>query len=334
MSPSQKNNLVGIKPTVGLTSRHLVIPISSHQDTIGPMARTVKDAAIILTAIAGVDPKDNYTFAIPHCGKIPDYVAACDAGALKGARIGIPYNVVSTIAASAELTAYYEAIELMRAEGAIIVDANFTVPSPNTSSIVLQADFISDLAAYLSELTYNPNEISSLADLRAFTQSFPLEDWPDRDTATWDSALALGYNNSDIRFWEALQQNYYYGGEGGLLGAVQRNGLDAVVLPTSSSAGRAAIVGAPIVTVPLGFYPADTPVTTNARGLVSRGPKIPYVHPLSPSSQGTLPIDMSQLWSRFLGREVHRGNTDWACVCFRAEDHGAKSGPALYCSEH
>ena len=91
MSPSQKGNLVGIKPTVGLTSRYLVIPISEHQDTVGPMARTVKDAAIILQAIAGKDRNDNYTAAIPFdCDKMPDYVAALDKDGLAGARIGIP----------------------------------------------------------------------------------------------------------------------------------------------------------------------------------------------------------------------------------------------------
>ena len=65
ISPSDANNLVGIKPTVGLTSRDLVIPISEHQDTVGPMARTVKDAAYVLQAIAGLSPYDNYTSAIP-----------------------------------------------------------------------------------------------------------------------------------------------------------------------------------------------------------------------------------------------------------------------------
>jgi len=117
--------------------------------------------------------------------------------------------------------------------------------------------------------------VHSLADVRAFTQSFPAEDWPDRNTATWDAALALGYNNTDIRFWEELQRNYYWGGEGGMLGAIERNELDALVMPTSQSASRAAIVGAPIVTLPLGFYPADTRVTTSSRGLVTGGPKLP-----------------------------------------------------------
>jgi amidase len=274
LSPSQRNNLVGIKPTVGLTSRYLVIPISEHQDTIGPMTRTVKDAAIILSAIAGVDPKDNYTFAIPHSGKIPNYVTACRPGALQGARIGIPYNILTT-EAGPELSAFNSAVNLMKSSGAIIIDANFTVPSPNTSSIVLEADFVSNLATYLSELTYNPHNINSLSQLRQFTYNDTLEQYPDRNMARWDSAVANGLNNTDGRAWAALQDNYYYGGEGGLLGTIRRNNLDAVILPTSQSAGRAAIVGAPVITVPLGFYPPETTVLTNVRGLVTRGPNVP-----------------------------------------------------------
>lgn len=90
--PSHKNGIVGVKPTMGLTSRHLVIPCTEHQDTVGPMARTVRDAAAVLQAIAGYDPKDNYTSVIPH---IPGYVSACKANALHGARIGIPWNVIT-----------------------------------------------------------------------------------------------------------------------------------------------------------------------------------------------------------------------------------------------
>lgn len=93
VSPSDANNLVGIKPTVGLTSRFLVIPISQHQDTVGPMARTVKDAAYLLAAIAGKDTNDNYTSAIPY-DPLPDYVAACNFSALAGKRLGVPRNVI------------------------------------------------------------------------------------------------------------------------------------------------------------------------------------------------------------------------------------------------
>jgi amidase len=276
LSPSQKGNLVGIKPTVGLTSRYLVIPISEHQDTVGPMARTVKDAAMILQAIAGPDSHDNYTSAIPNGGTLPDYVAALKLDALKGARIGVPYNAINFTSAPVEIAAFKTAITTLESLGATIVSANFTVASPNTTSIVLGADFVSDLANYLSELSYNPNNIHSLSDLRAFTQSFPAEDYPDRNTATWDAALALGYNNSDIRFWTEYQKNQYWGGEGGMLGAIARNNLDALIMPTSQSPGRAAIVGAPVVTVPMGFYPATQPVVKTSRGLVTTGPKVPF----------------------------------------------------------
>jgi amidase len=96
--PSGKNNLVGIKPMLGLTSRHLVIPLSEHQDTMGPMARTAKDATHLLQAIAGIDSSDNYTLTIPNKGKLPDYVAVCQSSSFDGARIGIPRNVISTLA--------------------------------------------------------------------------------------------------------------------------------------------------------------------------------------------------------------------------------------------
>lgn len=110
-SPAENAALAAIKPTVGLTSRYLVVPISEReydpcrgwwvderltvrtdQDTVGPMARSVKDAAYLLQAIAGRDPRDNYTSAAP--AKLPDYAGACKVDSLKGARIGVPRNVI------------------------------------------------------------------------------------------------------------------------------------------------------------------------------------------------------------------------------------------------
>jgi amidase len=231
---------------------------------------------MILQAIAGADPHDNYTSAIPNNGKVPDYVAGLNINALNGSRIGIPYNAINFTSSPTEIAAFNKAVKLLQSAGAEVVSANFTVASPNTTSIVLGADFVSDLAAYLSQLTYNPNNIHTLEDLRNFTQSFPAEDYPDRNTARWDDALSLGYNNTDIRFWTEYQKNQYWGGEGGMLGAIQRNKLDALIMPTSQSPGRAAIVGAPVVTVPMGFYPGDWPVTTTLRGLITTGPKVPF----------------------------------------------------------
>lgn len=270
---------------VGLTSRSLVIPISEHQDTIGPMMRTVKDAAYLLQAIAGVDSYDNYTSAIPNNGTLPDYVAACNYSALSGAQIGIPRNVIELFSdntTTPQTDAFAVAIGVLTGAGAIIVDnANFTNATDflnsTSETLVLNADFIVNLATYLAELTYNPNNITSLAEERNFTQADPLEDYPDRDTAIWDDALfTQGWNNTDPRFWAAYQQDLFFGGEGGLLGTLERENLDAVILPTNFASSWAAIVGAPIVTVPLGFYPANATVTYNSRGdLVESSPNFP-----------------------------------------------------------
>ncbi|KAM7189100.1 amidase [Naviculisporaceae sp. PSN 640] len=288
ISPSQRNNIVGIKPTVGLTSRDLVIPISEHQDTIGPMARTVKDAAYLLQVIAGVDPNDNYTSAIPH-NPLPNYLAACNADSLRGARLGIPTNVLEAFASfdntsTPETDAFQQILPIFTQAGATIVpQTNFTnltewlVSEAETK--VLQADFITNLASYLSKLSTNPNKIISLSDLLNFTQNVlpEKEEYPSRNTATWENALAQGFGNDDPRFWPLLEENLFLGGEGGLLGALEKYELDAIILPTSMAAGFAAIVGAPVITVPLGFYGDDTPVLKDSRGdLVTKGPGVPF----------------------------------------------------------
>ncbi len=273
---------MGIKPTVGLTSRSLVIPISEHQDTVGPMARTVKDAAYLLQAIAGKDAADNYTSAIPF-DDLPDYVAACKFSALQGKRIGIPRNVITPSNTSGPiLAAFAKSIDIIKAAGATIVDnTNFTAYSAfrrsNTTSIVLDADFIVDLKKYLDQLTSNPNNVHSLADVSNFTHHFPQEDYPDRNTQIWDTTLGLGFNNTSPQFWAAYQQNLYFGGPGGVFGALKNYSLDALLLPTAYSPGVPAIVGSPVITVPMGFYPANQTIVKNARGnLVAVAPNVPF----------------------------------------------------------
>jgi amidase len=285
LSPSDVNNLVGIKPTVGLTSRSLVVPISEHQDTVGPMARTVKDAAYLLHAIAGKDPHDNYTSAIPF-KTIPDYVAACKFSALRGKRIGVPRNLIdltNDATAAPIIPVFDAALKILEAAGATIVDnTNFTgydtLNNGNYSNIVLGADFVSNLpGSYLSKLTYNPTGVHSLADVQAFTHAFPLEDWPERDTLVWNSSLALGFNNTDPRFWAAYQTNIYLAGPLGVTGALKNYSLDALVLPTEFSPNFPALIGAPVVTVPLGKYPANTTVVPNTFGdLTAIAPNLPF----------------------------------------------------------
>lgn len=274
LSPCNVNNLACVKPTVGLTSRALVVPISEHQDTVGPMARTVKDAAYLLAAIAGKDSQDNYTSAIPFGEELPDYVGACNFFALNGMRIGVPRNVLSVSPLTLPIIeAFDSAITLMSEAGAVIVEnTNFTgyeeLRDSDFSSIVLDADFITDLAKnYISQLVTNPTGVQDLADVRNFTQRTPVEEYPDRDTGVWDEALdTYGFGNTDPRFWAAYQAQLRLAGPLGLTGALQNYSLDAVVLPTSFAAFVPAVLGNPVVTVPLGSYPPNTTVQTNARG--------------------------------------------------------------------
>lgn len=284
MEPSSFNNLVGIKPTVGLTSRSLVIPISEHQDTVGPMARTVKDAAYVLQAIAGKDPYDNYTSAIPRT-PLPDYVAACNLSSLKGKRIGVPRDYLNFAEPGTKslFSAFEAAIEVIKKAGATIVDntnvsayALDQLSNGNSSTLVVEADFFTNLPQYLSQLTTNPQKVYSLADLRNFTRTFPAEDYPDRDTGIFDDAMTLGLNNTSPKFWAAYQTNLETSGPQGILGLLANFTLDALIQPTDFSFQLPALGGLPVVTVPLGFFPYDTPVVKGKRGtLVQRGPNIP-----------------------------------------------------------
>lgn len=284
LSPSDVNNLVGIKPTVGLTSRYLVIPISEHQDTVGPMTRTVKDAAHILHALAGRDPNDNYTSAIPF-DSTPNYSEACRLDALRGKRIGVPRNYIDLTGQeeyAAVLPVFDAALDTLRAAGATVVD-NITLPGydvlaqANFPNVVLEADFVTGLARYLAELRLNPNNLTSLADLQAFTRAFPSEDYPERDTDVWADALALGYGNDDPAFWSNYTAGLYYAGPLGVTGALANFSLDALAVPTAFAPFLPALLGAPVVTVPLGRFPNGTAVQANGFGnLNATAPNLPF----------------------------------------------------------
>ncbi|KAL3456566.1 amidase signature domain-containing protein [Aspergillus heterothallicus] len=285
--PSEKSNTVGIKPTVGLTSRYMAIPVSERSDTIGPIARTVRDAAMVLQAIVGPDDNDNYTLAAPFSGNYPDYVAACDVAGLQGKRIGVPRNVIeglpSTLgnAAGPIVSSFERAVAAVAKAGATIVqDANFTSYDDYQRSVapaqVIIADMLSALPTYLSALDSNPNNLQGLADIRDFTQLSPDEDYPARDTDLWDLALTSGINNTSPGFWPLYQQALHFGEEGGLLGALWRNNLDAVILPTHLAADIPSIIGSPVITVPFEAFPADVSVRYSERGdLVKVAPGIP-----------------------------------------------------------
>jgi amidase len=121
------------------------------------------------------------------------------------------------------------------------------------SNTVLEIDFEYDVANYFKSLLVNPTNITTLSQLINFTHTDPREDWPDRNTITWEQALALNLTQTSANYTKALFADLRLGSNATIAGAINMYGLDALILPTSMAAGVAAIAGYPVVTVPLGY---------------------------------------------------------------------------------
>ena len=169
-SPASINGLVGIKPTVGLVSRNGIIPISATQDTAGPMARTVKDAAIFLSILAGIDAKDPITAESKGKAK-GDYTQGLDVNALKGKRIGVERSTF-TRRNEDVIAMFKENVELLKAKGAIIieVDLNSKINAAlgNAETDVLQFEFKDGVNKYLA--TANA-KVKNLTDVIAYNNA-------------------------------------------------------------------------------------------------------------------------------------------------------------------
>ncbi|KAK5998884.1 Putative amidase [Cladobotryum mycophilum] len=273
--PADANNVVGVRPTMGLTSRHMVIPFSSHTDTVGTFTQTVRDAAYFLSAIAGRDEKDEFTHHIPF-NTIPDYVGACRLSGLKGKKIGVPRHLINLMMAQVDpilpLEIFDLALAMMYCAGAIIVD-NIDLPGPlsylekSESYPLDQVDFRSDLVhRYLAGLKTNPNSIHSLTDLLNFTNCDDRERPQARDTGVWQEVLAL----KEPEVWRDWGMNFLDRsiafGVHGVAGALDHYGLDAIVSPSVVAACIAPPAGLPVITVPLGRIDANTPEVPAAAG--------------------------------------------------------------------
>ena len=282
ISPAGQNNMVGLKPTVGLTSRDLVIPISERQDTVGPITRTVQDAALVLAALAGKSANDNYTSAIPWT-QTPDYIGACTPDALQGKRVGFPRD--GQILPQGVSGISFDAVaSTLRDAGAIVVDdptltvANIMADFPEQASVnVLCADFVTNVRSYLGQLSTNPFNLASLDDIKAYTTgpARKSESYPKFNVELWDMCLTNDVDNEDPRFWPEYQTMLQWGNR--FLALLDDFDLDAIVLPTWSAPDYAAAVGSPAISVPWGFLPNDTPVQrAGPNNLVYIGPKMPY----------------------------------------------------------
>jgi amidase len=264
--PSSANGIVGIKPTVGLVSRSGIIPISHTQDTAGPMARTVTDAAILLTAMTGRDTRDPATGRAE--GRAQDYAAGLDVGALKGARIGVSRK--RHFGYSPEADRVVEAaVEAMKAQGAVIVDP---VEISTVDQIfgceleVLLYEFKAGLNEYLAGLGPETG-VRTLADVIAFNERERAREMPFFGQELFEMAEKKGPLTSK-EYQTHLDTCRKWAGPEGIDAAMKAHQLDALVAPTGTpawptdlvngdhflgaSSGAAAVAGYPNITVPAG----------------------------------------------------------------------------------
>lgn len=261
--PSAVAGLVGIKPTVGLVSRSGIIPISHSQDTAGPMARSVADAATLLAAIAGRDDADSAT---TQAGRpsAPDYLTHLKADALKGARIGVVRKLMDY---QPDVDAAMEsAIAAMKAAGAEVVDAQITTAGQwdDAELQVLLYEFKADLEKYLAGSNAS---IKTLAGLIEFNKQHAATEMPYFGQELFAQAQAKG-PLTDKAYIQARAKARRLAGPEGIDAALKAQHLDALVAPSMSPAwltdpvngdhftgagyGVAAVAGTPSITVPMG----------------------------------------------------------------------------------
>ncbi|HEY2808226.1 MAG TPA: amidase [Steroidobacteraceae bacterium] len=263
--PASVNGLVGIKPTVGLVSRTGIIPISASQDTAGPIARTVADAAALLSVIAGYDAQDPATLPLKDRPPL-DYTKYLNPDALKGARIGVLRKYAGF---HERVDAVFEkALELMKAHGAVIVDP-VEIPKHEPldadEQTVLLYEFKDGINRYLAKRTTGPR---TLADLIAFNERERAREMPYFPQDLFLEAQAKG-PLSEKEYLDAHERARRAAGPEGIDAALAKDHLDVLIAPTVGAGSTIdlingdhfvggeissppAVAGYPHITVPMG----------------------------------------------------------------------------------
>ncbi len=265
--PSNANSLVGIKPTLGLISRAGIVPIAHSQDTAGPMCRTVGDAAILLSALAGIDARDNATKA--SLGKsFSDYTKFLDLNGLRGARLGVQRKSFGFNDATDKLL--NDCIDIIKKRGATVIDPA-DIPTQgkfdDSELEVLLYEFKADLNSYLASL--GPRApVKSLKEIIDFNEQHRDREMPYFGQDLFAKAQAKG-PLTDKAYRDALSKNHRMSRREGIDFVMDKNKLDALIAPTGGPAWAtdwingdhftggystvSAVAGYPHVTVPAGY---------------------------------------------------------------------------------
>ncbi|KAI8660069.1 Amidase domain-containing protein [Fusarium keratoplasticum] len=287
-SPAQRSAVFSIKPTVGLTSRHGVYTVSEWQDTVGVIGRTVRDAATILTAIAGSDPADPFTISDPRDNdgvqkpaEGTNFAEACTEHGLRGKRIAVPRHLFPQD--KVVNAAFDEALLLMESLGASIVDnvhfsefnSNYTFSEDLEWTLGLRIALRENMKKSLAAYEENPKSLHELSDVIKYTQETPEEENEKWGVGEWLKCEELGqqYGPDSHEFRHSMSLRNRIGKQiDELLSRTQSDFIFVPSIDTSANVG-----GCPTIGVPLGFYPPEHPITRRkSNGLVSVGPHVPF----------------------------------------------------------
>ena len=257
LNPSAQNSIVGIKPTVGSISRSGIIPLSYTQDTPGPMARTVEDAAIAFSMLIGYDSEDPVTEGSSELDDI-DWMATLDTHALKGVRLGVARSIFEKQASTERIELFDKALEQLQEVGAIIVDPiDLGVMENDLGYSVLLYEFKSALNAYLGN-TPITNPIRTLADVIAFNNKHP-EETLKYGQVMLERVERTSGNLTERAYIEALLRNRHLAGAIALGEAMDKHNVCALVFPQDHGCSFGAAAGYPSVTVPAAYSKAGEP---------------------------------------------------------------------------
>jgi amidase len=264
--PASANGVVGLKPTVGLWSRTGIIPISHSQDTPGPLCRTVRDAAILLGALTGVDEEDSAT-SESRGKSYADYTQFLVADGLRGARIGVVRATFGFNAAVDSLMG--NALEVLKAQGAVLVDpAEIETRGKfdETESTVFMYELKTDLNAYLARLGSRA-PVHTLQEIIEFNENHREQEMPYFGQELFLKSQSKGPLTSQ-EYLDALKKNHQLARTEGIDAVMDKHKLDALVAPTGGpawltdlvagdhfgggSSSFAAVAGYPNINVPAG----------------------------------------------------------------------------------
>ncbi|KAH9884596.1 amidase signature domain-containing protein [Xylariomycetidae sp. FL2044] len=289
--PASYNNAVGIKPTVGLTSRFGVVPLTRRQDTTGPLAQSVADAARILDAMAGRDPHDNYTSAQPWDAP-PGFATALDGAALRGKRLGVVWVDENILADPGwdnhNLTraVFDAALDDMRAAGAELVNVEPDLGGSASLTewferyvgnviVYVMADLKENTNEFLETVFPSPEAVHNVSELLECLISDDRELSGIYNHSGYDRANATSYTADSALAWDAYEAASTRSRRL-ITDTMAANGVDALVMLPDPAAMLSAPPGLPIVTVPMGALPDGASTHLDTTGtLVSSAPGIP-----------------------------------------------------------